>query len=62
MPRKQSWLMKTEPEAFSIEDLRKRGVERWDGVRNYQARNALRDQMNTAFRATSVNGTFRGGG
>jgi len=41
------WLMKTEPEAFSIDDLRRRpgGVEPWDGVRNYQARNLMRDEM-----------------
>jgi len=41
------WLMKTEPEAFSIDDLRRRpgGVEPWDGVRNYQARNMMRDEM-----------------
>jgi predicted RNA-binding protein with PUA-like domain len=39
------WLMKTEPDAFSIDDLAKRGREPWDGVRNYQARNFIR-QMN----------------
>ena len=38
----QRWLMKTEPSAFSIDDLAKRKVEPWDGVRNYQARNYLR--------------------
>jgi len=39
--------MKTEPTAFSIEDLAKapRSTTAWDGVRNYQARNMLRDQM-----------------
>lgn len=37
------WLMKTEPETFSIDDLHKRGSEPWDGVRNYQARNFMRD-------------------
>jgi len=36
------WLMKSEPDVFSIEDLRKKGVSGWDGVRNYQARNNLR--------------------
>ncbi len=36
------WLMKTEPEAFSLEDLQARGQEPWDGIRNYQARNFLR--------------------
>ncbi|HQU16523.1 MAG: EVE domain-containing protein [Chromatiales bacterium 21-64-14] len=41
------WLMKSEPSTFGIEDLRRapRGVEPWDGVRNYQARNMIRDQM-----------------
>jgi predicted RNA-binding protein with PUA-like domain len=39
------WLMKTEPEAFSIDDLQRKGVEAWDGVRNYQARNFMRDVM-----------------
>ena len=36
------WLMKTEPGTFSIEDLERRRVEPWDGVRNYQARNFIR--------------------
>jgi len=36
------WLMKTEPDEFSIEHLRAKGTARWDGVRNYQARNHLR--------------------
>jgi predicted RNA-binding protein with PUA-like domain len=35
------WLMKTEPEAFSIDDLEKRQRESWDGVRSYQARNNM---------------------
>ena len=41
------WLMKSEPETFSIEDLRNRRgqIEPWDGVRNYQARNMMRDEM-----------------
>jgi len=37
--------MKSEPEEFSIDDLRKVKVEPWDGVRNYQARNMMRDEM-----------------
>jgi predicted RNA-binding protein with PUA-like domain len=43
----QYWLMKTEPESFSIDDLAaaKGGTTAWDGVRNYQARNMMRDQM-----------------
>lgn len=36
------WLIKSEPEAFSYEDLEKEGVTMWDGVRNYAARNNLR--------------------
>ena len=36
------WLVKTEPDEFSIEDLEVRGTEDWNGVRNYQARNYLR--------------------
>ena len=41
------WLMKTEPEDFSIDDLAARPAqtEGWDGVRNYQARNFMRDEM-----------------
>jgi predicted RNA-binding protein with PUA-like domain len=38
----QRWLMKTEPDTFSIDDLRTRKVEPWNGVRNYQARNFIR--------------------
>jgi predicted RNA-binding protein with PUA-like domain len=36
------WLMKTEPDVFSIDDLKKKGVEGWNGVRNYQARNFMK--------------------
>ena len=39
------WLMKSEPDVFSIDDLKKKQRELWDGVRNYQARNFMRDQM-----------------
>ena len=39
------WLMKTEPDEFSIDDLAKKKVEAWTGVRNYQARNFMRDGM-----------------
>lgn len=41
----QYWLMKTEPDVFSIDDLEKAGREPWDGIRNYQARNFMRDTM-----------------
>ena len=41
------WLMKSEPEVFGIDDLaaRPNKTEHWDGVRNYQARNMIRDDM-----------------
>lgn len=39
------WLIKSEPSAFSIDDLQQVGLEPWTGVRNYQARNFLRDAM-----------------
>lgn len=39
------WLMKSEPEEFSIDDLARVGREPWTGVRNYQARNFMRDGM-----------------
>ena len=39
------WLMKTEPDEFSIDDLAKKRTESWTGVRNYQARNFMRDGM-----------------
>jgi predicted RNA-binding protein with PUA-like domain len=42
---KRYWLMKSEPTAYSISDLKKDRVTCWDGVRNYQARNFLRDEM-----------------
>jgi predicted RNA-binding protein with PUA-like domain len=37
------WLMKTEPDVFSYADLERLGSSGWDGVRNYQARNHMRD-------------------
>ncbi|MDH5671279.1 MAG: EVE domain-containing protein [Myxococcales bacterium] len=37
------WLMKSEPDVYSIEDLRKAGSDHWEGIRNYQARNFLRE-------------------
>lgn len=37
--------MKSEPSEFGIDDLRRVGVEPWDGVRNYQVRNMMRDEM-----------------
>ena len=41
----QYWLVKSEPESQSIYDLNRDKVTPWDGVRNYQARNFMRDQM-----------------
>ena len=43
----QYWLMKSEPDTFGIDDLaaRPKATEHWDGVRNYQARNMMRDDM-----------------
>ncbi len=44
LPR-QYWLMKSEPGDYSIDDLARDGRTYWDGVRNYQARNLMRDRM-----------------
>ncbi|MFU8804976.1 MAG: EVE domain-containing protein [Bradymonadaceae bacterium] len=41
----QYWLMKSEPDVFSLDDLKGRESEPWSGVRNYEARNLMRDQM-----------------
>lgn len=38
----QYWILKTEPDTFSFDDLMKKSSEMWDGVRNYQARNYLK--------------------
>lgn len=39
------WLMKSEPSVYSIDDLERDGVTSWEGVRNYEARNSMRDGM-----------------
>ena len=39
------WLMKSEPDAYGIDDLERDGRDMWDGIRNYQARNMMRDDM-----------------
>lgn len=39
------WLMKSEPDSYSIDDLKRDDREHWDGIRNYQARNMMRDEM-----------------
>jgi predicted RNA-binding protein with PUA-like domain len=41
-PVTQFWLMKSEPDAYSIDDLERDGTTPWDGIRNYQARNNMR--------------------
>ena len=43
--RRRYWLMKSEPDTFSIDDLQRVRTEPWNGVRNYQARNFMRDGM-----------------
>ena len=42
---KRYWLMKCEPAAYTIAGLERDGVTSWEGVRNYQARNMMRDEM-----------------
>ena len=42
---RQYWLMKSEPSVFSIDDLKASRATYWSGVRNYQARNFMRDRM-----------------
>src|SRR5438045_8172592 len=39
------WLMKSEPSAYSIDDLKRDKTTNWNGIRNYQARNYMRDEM-----------------
>lgn len=43
--------MKSEPDAYGIDDLEKDRMEPWDGIRNYQARNMIRDDMKPGDRA-----------
>lgn len=49
MPKKSAprrcWLLKSEPDAYSYDDLVRDGKTHWDGVRNYQARNLMRDEF-----------------
>jgi predicted RNA-binding protein with PUA-like domain len=45
MPPRRCWLVKSEPESYSIDDLARDGRTPWTGVRNFQARNLMRDQM-----------------
>jgi len=39
------WLMKSEPSAYSIDDLKRDKTTNWNGIRNFQARNFMRDEM-----------------
>jgi predicted RNA-binding protein with PUA-like domain len=43
MAKRKYWLMKSEPDVYSIDDLERDGSTYWEGVRNYQARNLMRE-------------------
>lgn len=45
MAEKRYWLIKSEPDVFSIDDLKKSGPSLWTGIRNYQARNFMMNEM-----------------
>ncbi|MBY0309882.1 EVE domain-containing protein [Patescibacteria group bacterium] len=45
------WLFKSEPEVFGIDHLKQKKIATWDGVRNYQVRNLLRDEVRVGDRA-----------
>ncbi len=45
------WLMKSEPDVYGIDELKRFKVDHWDGIRNYQARNFMRDDMKKGDRA-----------
>lgn len=45
MPNQRYWLMKSEPSVYAFADLQRDGRTTWDGVRNFQARNLLRDEV-----------------
>ncbi|MEL7537333.1 MAG: EVE domain-containing protein [Pseudomonadota bacterium] len=45
------WLMKSEPDTYSIDDLKRDKVEPWTDIRNYQARNFMRDDMRVGDKA-----------
>ena len=45
MSDRNYWLMKSEPDVYSIDDLKRDQVEPWDSIRNYEARNTMRDDM-----------------
>ena len=43
MPDRSYWLMKSEPHVYSVDDMKAEGEGIWEGVRNYQARNFMRE-------------------
>lgn len=49
--KRQCWLLKSEPGCYSIDDLARDRVEMWDGCRNYQVRNFMRDTMQVGDKA-----------
>lgn len=51
MSDRRYWLMKSEPYVYDIDDLERDEVEMWDGIRNYEARNTMRDDMQIGDRA-----------
>jgi predicted RNA-binding protein with PUA-like domain len=51
VPTVSYWLMKSEPDTYGIDDLARDKRTRWDGIRNYQARNMIRDDMRPGDRA-----------
>jgi len=53
------WLMKSEPDVYSIEDLKKDGQTIWEGVRNYQARNFLRQMKRGDLSFFAAPGNFK---
>ncbi|MDZ7718100.1 MAG: EVE domain-containing protein [Balneolaceae bacterium] len=59
MSKRQYWLMKSEPDVYSIDDLEKDGTEPWDSIRNYEARNNMRDEMNVGDRALFYHSNVR---
>ncbi|HRJ27969.1 MAG TPA: EVE domain-containing protein [Fimbriimonadaceae bacterium] len=51
MDKMKYWLMKSEPDTYSIDDLEREGVNMWEGCRNYTVRNFFRDQFQIGDRA-----------
>lgn len=49
------WLMKSEPDTYSIDDLKRAGTEHWEGCRNYTVRNFFRDSMSVGDEAFFYN-------